>query len=48
MCTPTQLGKLLNTQKDLLEQEGLHISKYRTTEGRMYHIDYEEPSLEND
>lgn len=48
MCTPTQLGKLLNTQKDLLEQEGLHISKYRTTEGRMYHIDYEEPSLENE
>ena len=48
MCTPTQLGKLLNTQKDLLEQEGFHISKYRTTEGRMYHIDYEEPSLENE
>lgn len=48
MCTPTQLGKLLNTQKDLLEQEGLHISKYRTTEGRMYHIDYKEPSLENE
>ena len=48
MCTPTQLGKLLNTNVDLLEQEGLHISKYRTTEGRMYHIDYEEPSLENE
>ena len=48
MCTPTQLGKLLNTNVDLLEQEGLHITKYRTTEGRMYHIKYEEPSLENE
>ncbi len=48
MCTPTQLGKLLNTQKDLLEQEDLHISNYRTNKGRMYHIDYEEPSLENE
>lgn len=48
MCTPTQLGKLLNTQKDLLEQKDLHITKYRTNEGRRYHIDYEEPSLENE
>lgn len=48
MCTPTQLGKLLNTNVDLLEQEGLHITKYRTNEGRKYHIDYEEPSLENE
>jgi hypothetical protein len=48
MCTLTQLCKLLNTQKDLLEQEDLHISKYRTTKGRMYHIDYEESSLENE
>lgn len=48
MCTPTQLGKLLNTNIDLLEQEGLHITKYRTNEGRRYHINYEEPSLEND
>ena len=48
MCTPTQLGKLLNTNVDLLEQEGLHITKYRTNEGRRYHIDYEEPSLENE
>mgnify|MGYP003341954728 FL=1 len=48
MCTPTQLGKLLNTNVDLLEQEGLHITKYRTNEGRMYHIKYEEPSLENE
>lgn len=48
MRTPTQLGKLLNTNVDLLEQEGLHITKYRTNEGRRYHIDYEEPSLENE
>ena len=40
--------ELEDSSKDLLEQEGLHISKYRTTEGRMYHIDYEEPSLENE
>lgn len=48
MCTPTQLGKLINTNKDLLEQEGLHITKYRTSEGRTYHARYEEPSLENE
>ena len=48
MCTPTQLGKLINSNLDLLEKEGLHITKYRTTEGRMYHIKYEEPSLENE
>lgn len=48
MCTPTQLRKLINNNMDLLEKEGLHITKYRTNEGRMYHIKYEEPSLEND
>ncbi len=48
MCTPTQLGRLLSTHKDLLEKEGLHITKYRTNEGRKYHLVYEEPSLENE
>ena len=48
MCTPTQLGKLINSNLDLLEKEGPHITKYRTTEGRMYHFKYEEPSLENE
>lgn len=48
MCTPTQLGKLISNNMDLLEKEGLHITKYRTNESRMYHIKYEEPSLEND
>lgn len=48
MCTPTQLGKLINNHKDLLEKEGLHISKYRTNLGRTYHVKYEEPSLENE
>ena len=48
MCTPTQLGKLLSTHKELLEKEGLHITRYRTNDGRSYHIKYEEPSLEND
>lgn len=38
MCTPTQLGKLINNNMDLLEKEGLHITKYRTNEGRKYHI----------
>lgn len=47
MCTPTQLGKLINTHKDLLEKEGLKITKYRTNNGRMYHIKYEEPSLDS-
>ena len=48
MCTPTQLGKLISTHKDFLEQEGLHISKYRTNDNRVMHIVYEEPSLENE
>ena len=48
MCTPTQLGKLISTHKELLEKEGIHISKYRTNNGRIYHIKYEEPSLENE
>ena len=47
MCTPTQLGKLINNNLDLLEKEGLHINKYRTNKGRVYHVKYEEPSLEN-
>ena len=48
MCTPTQLGKLISTHKDFLEQEGLHISKYRTNDNRVMHVVYEEPSLENE
>ena len=48
MCTATQMDKLINSNLALLEKEGLHITKYRTTEGRMYHIKYEEPSLENE
>ncbi|MDO4996930.1 MAG: AAA family ATPase [Bacilli bacterium] len=48
MCTPTQLGKLINSNKDLLLKEGLQISKYRTSNGRTYHCKYEEPSLENE
>lgn len=47
MCTPTQLGKLISTHKEMLKKEGLHISKYRTNEGRTYHVKYEEPSLED-
>ena len=34
--------------KEYLEQEGLHISKYRTNDGRHYHAKYEEPLMEND
>ncbi len=48
MCTPTQLGKLLSTHKEVLEKEGLHITKYRTNSNRTYHAIYEEPSLENE
>lgn len=47
MCTPTQLGKLISTHKEMLKKKGLHISKYRTNEGRTYHVKYEEPSLED-
>ena len=48
MCTPTQLGKLISTHEELLKKEGLQITRYRTTDGRVIHVKYEEPSLENE
>ena len=42
--TPKQFGRLLNSNLDLLEQEGLHITKTRESDRRLYHVHYEEPT----
>ena len=39
---------MLNSNIDLLEKEGLHITKSRTSSERKYHCVYEEPILEDD
>lgn len=33
---------------DLLQREGLYITKSRTSDKRIYHCIYEEPNLEDD
>ena len=48
LLTPKQFGRLLNSNLDLLKREGLHITKDRKSEGRFYHVHYEEPTLEDD
>ena len=47
-CTPKKFGRLLNSNLNLLAEEGLHITKNRTANERIYHCHYEEPSQEND
>lgn len=47
-CTPKKFGRLLNSNINLLKEEGLHITKNRTASERIYHCHYEEPSQEND
>ena len=44
-CTPKSFGRLLNSNINLLKEEGLHITKSRTSNSRMYHCHYEEPSI---
>ena len=46
VCRPTQLGKLINNNRALLANEGISFSEYRTSKGRMYHFEYNEPSLD--
>ena len=46
LCTPTQLGRLINSNIDLLKRDGLHLIKRRTSEGRKYFAKYIEPKQE--
>ena len=46
--TALRFGRSLNLNIDLLEKEGLHITKSRTSNERKYHCVYEEPILEDD
>ena len=46
--TALRFGRMLNSNIDLLEKEGLHITKSRTSSERKYHCVYEEPILEDD
>ena len=46
VCSPTSLGKLINSHIDWLEKQGIQISKHRDSKGRMYHAKFEEPALE--
>ena len=43
-CTPKKFGRLLNANLDLLEKEGLYITNNRTSDKRIYHCHYKEPS----
>ena len=46
--TALRFGRMLNANMDLLQKEGLHITKNRTSNRRIYHCVYEEPNLEDD
>lgn len=48
MLTPKQFGRLLNSNKGLLEKEGIFITKDRNANSRFYHVHYEEPIDENE
>ena len=48
LLTPKQFGRLLNANLDLLQKEGLHITKNRNATQRLYHVHYEEPLDENE
>ena len=48
MLTPKQFGRLLNSNKSLLEKEGIFITKDRNAKIRFYHAHYEEPIDENE
>ena len=43
--SPKRFGRLLNNCIELLESEGVHITKCRTADNRFYHASFEEPSL---
>lgn len=48
IITPTAFGRLLNSNLDNLEKEGLHIEKRRNSGDRLYYAKYEEPDFENE
>ncbi len=43
LLTPKQFGRLLNSNINILEKEGIHITDCRTSSQRLYHSHYEEP-----
>ena len=45
---PSVFGKLLKSNLDNLEKEGLHIDLKRTGNDRIYTAKYEEPNYENE
>ena len=46
--TPSAFGKLLNSNMNNLEKEGLHIEQKRTSTERIYTAKYKEPTYENE
>jgi len=46
--TPSAFGKLLNSNINNLQKEGLHIEQKRTANERIYYAKYEEPIDKND
>lgn len=44
---PSAFGKILDANLDILEKEGLHITKSRTADERIRHAKYEEPINKN-
>ena len=46
--SPKRFGRLLNSSLELLESEGVHITKCRTADNRLYHATFIEPSQNED
>ena len=46
--SPKRFGRLLNSSLELLESEGVHITKCRTADSRLYHATFIEPSQNED
>ena len=46
--SPKRFGRLLNNNVELLESEGVHITKCRTADSRSYHATFIEPSQNED
>ena len=48
LITPKQLGRLLKSSKDILQNEGITLTEKRTGTARLYIAHYEEPIDENE
>ena len=46
--SPKRFGRLLNNSLEILESEGVHITKCRTADSRLYHATFIEPSQNED